>query len=158
MPVNMLVPLTDLIGAFSGNDILDAADIDTLASSIQAGKSDLPLDFNQNGIVDRDDHKYWVTDIKHTWMGDANLDGEFNSGDFVQVFQSGKFEIDQIAGWADGDWNGDARFDSGDFVVALQDGGFEVGSRTSVAAVPEPSCAILLALRLCGIGCMRKAR
>ena len=66
MPVNMPVPLTDLIGDFSGNDILDVADINRLASAIQAGKIDLALDLNQNGIVDRDDHKHWVTNIRQT--------------------------------------------------------------------------------------------
>lgn len=157
MPVNMPIPLPPpIIGDFSGNDILDVADIDMLATAIQQARSDQQFDLNQNGNVDLEDHTYWVRAVKRTWMGDANLDGEFNSSDFVHVFQSGKYETDQIAGWSDGDWNGDARFDSGDFVVAFRDGGFEIGPRASVANVPEPSAAILLTLGLLGIGRIRK--
>ena len=32
----------------------------------------------------------WVNDLKNTWIGDANLDLEFNSGDMVQVFVAGQ--------------------------------------------------------------------
>jgi hypothetical protein len=63
------------------------------------------------------------------------LDGEFNSGDLVQVFQSGGFETAMGSGWREGDWSGDGLFSSGDFVVAFQDGGFEKGPRAAI--VPE---------------------
>ena len=129
MPLNMQVPLSDLIGDFSGDDVLDVADIDLLAAAVRAGTVHPQYDLNHSGAVDVEDHKYWVTEIKHTWIGDANLDGEFNSSDFVQVFQSGKFETDLEAQWNEGDWNGDQRFDSSDFVAAFQDGGFESGPR-----------------------------
>ncbi len=54
------------------------------------------FDVNQDGIVDELDLSDWVTTIKHTWFGDANLDGEFNSGDLVQVLAAGKYETVQI--------------------------------------------------------------
>ena len=75
-----------------------------------------------------------------TYLGDANLDGEFDSTDFVIVFQGGLFETDIAAGWEQGDWDGDGLFNSSDFVAAFQDGGYETGPRT-VSAVPEPSTA-----------------
>ena len=156
MPVNMPVPLSDLIGDFSGNDILDITDIDLLAEAIQSGKVELGYDLNQDGVVDLEDHAYWVTDVKHTWIGDANLDGEFNSGDFVDVFQTGKYETGETARWNQGDWNVDGAFDSADFVTAFQGGGYEIGTRTAVAAVPEPSSVILLALALVCVGRIRK--
>jgi hypothetical protein len=90
--------------------------------------------------------------------GDANLDGEFNSSDLVEVFQRGKYELDIDAGWAEGDWNGDRRFDSGDMVAAFQDGGYEVGALAAVSAVPEPSCGLLLAIAVIGICQLRKRR
>ena len=84
--------------------------------------------------------------VKRDWIGDANMDGEFNSGDFVAVFQAGKYETGEIAAWSQGDWNGDRVFDSGDFVAAFQDGGYEMGPRSITAAVPEPSGCLFVTL------------
>ena len=66
----------------------------------------------------------WVDDLKNTWIGDANLNGEFNSGDMVQVFARGKYETLETAGWEDGDFNGDTLFGSGDMVAAFVGGGY----------------------------------
>jgi hypothetical protein len=55
-------------------------------------------------------------------IGDANLDGVFDSSDFILVLQAGEYE-DSIPGnsvWADGDWNRDGEFTSRDLVVAFQ--------------------------------------
>ena len=87
------------------------------------------------------DRAIWLKDIANTYIGGANLDGEFNSTDFVLVFQTGEYE-DGLVGdstWATGDWNGDREFNSADFVVAFQDGGFEQGPRVPTHAVPEPN-------------------
>ena len=92
------------------------------------------------------DHGIWVHELKKTYIGDANLDGEFNSGDFVQVFQTGKYETGTGAGWSDGDWNTDGFFSSDDFITAFEDGGYEQGPRTALAAVPEPSVSLLLVI------------
>jgi hypothetical protein len=72
------------------------------------------------------------------------MDGEFNSTDFVDVFQGGKFELEEPAGWEEGDWNGDGRFGSGDFVAAFMDGGYDRGPRPAVIAVPEPTAMVIL--------------
>ncbi|MCA9150698.1 MAG: chitobiase/beta-hexosaminidase C-terminal domain-containing protein, partial [Planctomycetales bacterium] len=55
-------------------------------------------------------------------VGDANLDGIFNSADIVQIFQAGKYEltIDGAASWSQGDWNGDGLFITSDLVFAFQ--------------------------------------
>jgi hypothetical protein len=57
-------------------------------------------------------------------VGDANLDGKFNSSDLVLVFQTGKYENTAagIPGWQDGDWNGDGLFGTSDLVFAFQQG------------------------------------
>ena len=135
-------------GDFDGNGQLDAADIDALTMEILNGGSNAIYDVNGDGQVNAADHQAWVVDLKNTWIGDANLDGEFNSADFVEVFVRGEYE-DTVAGnstWAEGDWNGDGDFNSGDFVAAFSDGGYENGPRTSVSAVPEPSGWILALL------------
>ena len=87
-----------------------------------------------------------------------NLDGEFNSGDLLVIFQAGEFEDDVIGNstWATGDWNGDADFDTGDLVFAFRDGGYERGPRRLVAMVPEPSGFILV--MLAAVCCMIDVR
>ena len=144
--------LAVVLGDFNADGILGIDDINTLAAAVQSGSSDLQFDVNQNGSVDAEDYRHWVTDIKQTWLGDSNFDGQFDSGDLVEVFKAGQYE-DGITGnstWATGDWNGDGEFDTGDLVAAFKDGGFEVGQRTAVAAVPEPSSMMLLCVGILG--------
>lgn len=79
--------------------------------------------------------------------GDANVDGLFDSVDFVSVFTAGEFE-DGIAGnstWSEGDWNNDQEFDSSDFVTAFQAGFYEQG-RMASHSVPEPSSWLLVCI------------
>ena len=54
--------------------------------------------------------------------GDANRDRRFDMLDLVQVQQSNKYRVDELAGWSEGDWNGDLRFDQLDLVDALTTG------------------------------------
>ncbi|MCA9200387.1 MAG: PEP-CTERM sorting domain-containing protein, partial [Planctomycetales bacterium] len=104
-----------------------------------------------DAIKNVEDRIAYVRDVVGTWMGDSNLDGEFNSSDFVQVFTEGKYETGQAATWASGDWNGDGEFTSADFVVAFTDGGYELGPRGGVAAVPEPCSIVLIGIGLLGM-------
>ena len=100
-----------LPGDFNNNGDLDNNDLDLLAEQQQTPTPDLSFDLNDDGLVNFDDRQVWVDDLTNTWIGDANLDGEFNSGDMVQVFVRGKYENDEIAGWEEGDWNGNQRFE-----------------------------------------------
>jgi hypothetical protein len=88
----------------------------------------------------------WVKTLRKTWIGDADLNGEFSSADFVKVFIAGKYEQNSDAGWDEGDWTGDRRFNSSDFVSAFIDGGYEKGTLPSAAAVPEPASWMLLTI------------
>ncbi len=136
-----------LPGDFDGNGVLDSSDIDALSEAVRANSNDAGFDVNGDGTVDDGDRTFWIKDLRKTWVGDANLDGVFNTVDFLAVFQIGEYE-DAIAGnstWAEGDWTGDGDFNSGDFLAAFQDGGFEQGPRAAVRAVPEPSGLLTLA-------------
>lgn len=133
-------------GDYDGNGKLELPDLDLISAAVRTANPDIKYDANKDNAVNDADRVSWVTTLKKTYIGDANLDGEFNSGDFVQVFQRGEYE-DGVAGnsgWADGDWNNDTEFDSGDFVAAFQGGGFEAGPRAAVSAVPEPGSLGLL--------------
>ena len=130
-------------GDFDGDDALTSDDIDVLAAAVRAPEVDLQFDLNFDGTVDSADHRQWVGSFKGTYYGDANLDGEFNSGDLISAIATGAYESDVEVGWASGDFDGSGRFDSGDLVLALADGGYERGPRTA-AAVPEPNAIVLL--------------
>ena len=132
---------------FDGDGSLGLGDLDMLSAASASGANEAKFDLNDDGSVNAADIKAFVTgsDKLGTWIGDANLDGEFGSGDLVTVFGEGKFETGQAATWGQGDWNGDGVFGSGDLVAAFQDGGFEKGQRVA-AAVPEPSSLVLLLL------------
>jgi hypothetical protein len=92
----------------------------------------------------------------NSWIGDANLDGQFNSADLVDVLAAGTYETDTVAVWSTGDFNGSGRFDSSDLVTALVDGGYEQGPRAAVRAVPEPSSFITLMMVLIAIKTRRR--
>ncbi len=130
-------------GDFDGDQLLTAVDIDALAHEMKSTKPSLLFDLNRDNTVDLADHRSWIHDLKRTWLGDANLDGEFNSSDLTAVFQSAKYELDVDAGWAQGDWTGDLRFGTDDLTAAFQESGYEVGPRGEGHAVPEPASFVL---------------
>jgi hypothetical protein len=137
-PLNVL---GGIAGDFNNDDRLDVLDIDLLTAQVRTGNNNATFDITNDGQVDDADRRQWVITLRKTWFGDANMDGEFSSTDFVLVFEKGEYEdgIDNNSTWSDGDWNGDGNFGSSDFVVAFQDGGYEQGPRPGVAAVPEPA-------------------
>ena len=120
--------------------------------------SESDFDLNGDREVNFDDLSVCMRDFKNTWIGDANLDGEFSSGDLVQVFHAGTFETGEPANWEHGDWDGDGTFSSSDFVTALQDGGYEQGPRAGVAAVPEPTSVMLLAVAMAAVSILNGQR
>lgn len=151
-----------LRGDFDGDGILSALDIDRLSDEVNLANGDASFDLDGSGVVDSADRTTWVHDEVKSYVGDANLDGQFDSADMVAVFQSGEYEDGDLknSGWATGDWNGDKEFNTEDFVLAFQDGGYEQGQRPAVAAVPEPSAVGLLFVAglLSGIARRRSGR
>jgi hypothetical protein len=135
-------------GDFNGNGQLDAGDLDAMAVGMM--NNDARFDLDRDGDVDVQDRLIWINDKKRTWMGDSNLDGEFNTSDLVAVFTASKYETSDEAGWAAGDWNGDRRFNTSDMVFAFTQGGYERGPRAA-SPVPEPSSWLLIVLG--GVAC-----
>jgi hypothetical protein len=136
-------------GDFNQDGLVDVNDIDALSVAVRNETNDSTFDLNRDGSVNNEDRAIWVQQIKHTWFGDADLDGQFTTADLVRVFQSNEYEDGKLnnSTWADGDWNGDGEFASSDFVVAFQDGGYERDIRPKWGvAVPGPSCRMLLSI------------
>jgi hypothetical protein len=117
---------------FNGDGQLDATDIDLLCAAIASGEFAPEFDLDGNAAVDSADLDYLVRELLHTTYGDANLDGSFDSGDLVFIFQAGHYEdnVPANSGWATGDWNCDGDFTSSDLVVAFQAGGYVAAARS----------------------------
>ncbi len=150
-----------LLGDFNRNRILDAADIDTLSLEIRSAGGDLKYDLNGDALLDQMDRTLWVETLSKTYWGDSNLDGEFNTGDLVQVLEFGQYEDDLAgnSGWSEGDWDGDGDFTTTDLVKALEGGGYEIGPRDAALPVPEPAnsgMALLLAAMTIFRACRRQ--
>ena len=149
-------------GDYNGNGTLDAGDLDLHASEGIANQ-DLKYDANGDGTVDVEDRVVWTNDLKNTWMGDSDLNGVFDSSDFVLVFGEGRYETGESATWGQGDWDGDQKFDSGDFVAAFANGGYEMGEMPGgpnpvTAVVPEPSSMVLALISLLGLAGVARRR
>lgn len=154
-PATMEIDVTILTesnpGDFDGDQVLSANDINVLTTAIASGSDDLRFDVNDDLSVDNADLNLWVKDIRQTWFGDADLDGEFNSNDLIEIFVAGKYEKNVPALWSEGDWNADGTFSSSDLILALSDGGYEAGALNTVNAVPEPGTIRLLMFALVGV-------
>lgn len=164
-PHGVLVFVDDAGGPacdLNGDGECTGADIDALGAALREGSMDPKFDVNGDGNVDLADHEFLIESAPpmfNTYYGDSNLDGQFNSTDFVFVFTAGEYEdgVDDNSVWATGDWNGDMEFDSSDFVRAFTRGGYEEGVRpATAAAVPEPSSLVLLLIGL--LPMMRRRR
>ena len=148
-------------GDFNKNGSLDAGDLDLQAAQIVLNPVPPPAgyDLNNDNRVNYGDRVVWLHNLKKTWVGDSDLNGLFESADFVLAFQSGKYEVAGAkATWVQGDWDGNQFFTSADFVAAFADGGYEAGPRpAAVSAVPEPSSLVLVTAAL-GVLTMRKRK
>ncbi len=159
---NLVFSRYSILGDFDGNGSLDASDIHALSVAVRNSEMSSEFDLNNDGAVNQDDRAFWVNKLKNTYFGDANLDGEFNTDDFISIFQLAQYE-DAIEGnstWERGDWDGDGDFETSDLVRAFQDAGFEAGPRVDprAAMVPEPMGVPVLALAWLGFAARRKLR
>ncbi len=123
-------PATD--GDFNRDDLVNHDDVHLLCLAIRSATSRTLYDVNEDNAIDPEDMTHLIQGIMKTSFGDANLDGRFDSSDFVQVFVAGAYEDHSIdATWAMGDWNCDGKFDSSDLVLAFKLGGYTTGAATA---------------------------
>lgn len=155
--IDSVVGLIDgrISGDMNNDRLLTLDDFDLLTQSILNLQTDSRFDLNDDRQVNDDDRIYWIEEIRSSLIGDSNLDGSFDSADFVSILQKGQYD-DVVVGnstWASGDWNGDLEFSSADFIYALEHSQFEKSlfassgsdatDRTASAhQVPEPSSSL----------------
>ena len=99
-------------GDFDGDGDLDGADIDALSAAAAAGTHDPQFDLTSDGLVTVADVNYWVTQIKGTILGDANLDFSVDGSDF-NIWNAHKFTLSTR--WTLGNFNADGSVDGSDF-------------------------------------------
>ncbi|MFC1759263.1 dockerin type I domain-containing protein [Planctomycetota bacterium] len=116
-----------IVGDFDYDGQVSITDISLLIASILDTTSvDGQYDLDSDNDNDSIDLEIFINLVLRTYLGDANLDGIFNSADLVVVFGAGEYE-DTTTGnslWDEGDWNGDGEFDSADFIVAFAEGAY----------------------------------
>ncbi len=124
---NPAIEIDPRLGDFNGDDVVDADDLNLIGPGIRAQGD--RFDVDANGAVERADFEFFASYVYPVVVGDSNLDGEFDSGDLLQVFQIGEYEddVDGNSGWHAGDWNGDGDFDSRDIILAFQADTFDRG-------------------------------
>ena len=131
--------LSAIRGDFNGDGRVDAIDIDLLSAQLRLPQPNTAFDLTGDGTVNQADRDELIERILGTTYGDANLDGIFDSADFVRIFQFGRYEDDVPlnAGWEQGDWDGDGEFGTSDFILAFQAGGYEVNSLRRKSLIPR---------------------
>ena len=129
------------VGAECRHPLLSQADAQQAGG---ASHGNAFFDVTGDDRLDINDFHTWVADLRTTWIGDANLDGEFNGDDLITAFSGGKFGTADVARWTEGDFDGDQDFDPDDLVEAFAAGGYDAGPKANAAPVPEPTSTVLM--------------
>ena len=128
-----VVTFSTASGDLDQNGIYNVLDVNLLCGLIRIRLENPAFDYDKSGELDVPDMDVYLERIFSSGPGDVNLDGLFDSSDYVAVFQKGEYE-DGLVGnssWADGDWNCDGEFDSLDVVFTFQSGRYEQELRTT---------------------------
>lgn len=137
-----LYPLIGTPGDFDGDTLLTTRDIDLLSAEIEATEPRLWFDLNNDDSVDADDLSFWVTDLKETFVGDTDLDGQVNAADLNSLAIN--WQVDDATSWTQGDFDGDGSVNASDLNDLALD--WQSGVAQVATIVPEPSTTVLLLL------------
>jgi hypothetical protein len=126
-------------GDFDRNGVLDMSDLLALTDVVDAGSNDPRFNLTGDEVVNLIDRDTWITKIKKTTLGDANLDGRVEFSDFLALSKN----YGQPGDWAAGDFDGDRQIQFPDFLILSENYGRGSMATTSV---PEPTAGTLFAI------------
>ena len=141
-------------GDFDVNDQLNADDIDQLSAAVRAGR-DLSFDVNGDGLLNQDDRRLWVDDLKNTFFGDANLDGMVDAADLNELALNWN---GIAAGWGKGDFTGDAIVNAADLNELALNWQAGVNANATSHTIPEPTGIVLAVVGLVVFSVLRRRR
>lgn len=110
-----------VIGDLTGDEIVDARDIDRLYAAVHAVDFQPSFDLSPDGQVDQADVQELVHGVLGTRFGDIDLDGDVDVTDFDVLV--GNFARPSDS-WSSGDFDGDGVVDFQDFVWLTNNFGF----------------------------------
>lgn len=140
-----------IFGDFDKDGQLRAADIDLLSAAIASGENAPVFDVDGSSTLDALDIAFWVTEIKGSFLGDTDLNGNVEFADFLALSKN----FGQPGGWADGDFDGDGDIAFADFLALSTNFG---AMSEATAAAPEPDGKTALLFAFLGIGILGHAR
>ena len=147
-------------GDFNDDGLHNGSDIDALVAEIAGGMNTTRFDLTGDGVVDAADLNAWLAEAGAInlpsgaayLVGDANLDGRVDGGDFL-LWNAHKFTT--VAQWTLGDFTADGVVDGGDFVQWNLN---KFASADGIQAVPEAFPTILSWLGFAVVGGLARQR
>lgn len=110
-------------GDFDLSGALDVQDLNALNGAINAGGNDPRFNLTNDEIVDELDMDAWLTQLKGTRRGDANLDGDVNFVDFLALSDG----FGKPGDWSQGDFDGSGEVLFPDFLILSENFGEAAG-------------------------------
>ena len=146
-PMNVLVGDFDRDGTITESDLKLFADRSREDALIEFDRhrdarpfdfSNNIMDLNNDNFLNDVDRQLWLKHVASTTTGDSDLDGDVDFQDFLSLANNfGR----SPSSWSQGDFDGNDETNFRDFLALASN--FENESVADLAAVPEPSSALL---------------
>jgi len=150
LPTPTIEAATRTSGDFNFDGTLTISDLNLLSLQITQPPA-AEFDVNRDATLDWSDVFYWVTELKQTSPGDANLDHSVDFADFLALANN----FGEPGTWSTGDFDGDGQTLFTDFLI-LGDNFGRSANENATAVVPEPSALFLAAAGLMALLVLRR--
>ncbi len=128
-----------VLGDFDADGQLQVSDVNLLCEAIRNGTNPAIFDLNGDDLVDFDDQRFWVEDLRRTSFGDVDLNGDVSFADFLVLSSNFGQAATEAANWQSGDHDCDGNVGFTDFLLMSAN----FGQSAEAASVPEPSSKMI---------------